>query len=48
MADNFTLSNLSPGSPPEAFGPGSSLSTNVDKNLQMILHLSLQKNAHLI
>ena len=30
MADNFTLSNLSPGSPPEAFGPGSSLSTNVD------------------
>ena len=30
MADNFTLSNLSPGDPPEAFGPGSNLSTNVD------------------
>ncbi len=30
MADNFTLSNLSPGADPAAYGPGSSPSTNVD------------------
>ena len=30
MADNFTLSNLSPGADPAAYGPGSSPSTNAD------------------
>ena len=30
MADNFTLSNLSPGADPAAFGPGSSPSTDAD------------------